>query len=91
MRKETSVASMIGIVGTDNGVDAVLIWSRLKRILLEIGSPSAMMAVNVLPGLSIDKGQLVRSDTDNGAVALMELLDAGSQVAFPINPDPEDA
>ena len=89
MRKETSVASMIGVVSTDNGVDAVVIRSRLERVLLEIGSPSAMMTVNILPGLSIDKGKLIWSHTDNGAVALVELLDAGSQVAFPIDPDPE--
>ena len=78
MRKETSVASMIGVVSTDNGVDAVLIWSRLKRVLLEIGSAGAMMTVNVLPGLSIDEGKFVWSHTDNGAVTLMELLDTGS-------------
>ena len=90
MRKETSVASMISVVSTDNGVDAVLVRSRLERVLLKVGSASTMMAVDILPGLSINKGKLIRSHADNGAVALVELLDAGSQVAIPIDPDPED-
>ena len=91
MRKETSVASMISIIGTDNGVDAVLVRGRLNGVLLKIGSASAMMAIDILPGLSIDEGKLIWSHTDNGAIALVKLFEAGSQVPIPINPDPEDA
>lgn len=91
MRKKASVASMISVISTDNGVDSVLVWSRLERVLLEIRGASAVMAIYILPGLSVDEGKLIWSHADNGAVALVKLLDAGSQVPIPINPDPENA
>ena len=90
MRKQTSVASVIGIVGTDDGIDAVLIRSRLERVLLEVGSASPMMTVYVLPGLSVDEGKFIRGHADNRAVTVMKFLDASGHVPLPKNPDPKD-
>ena len=78
MRKETSVASMISVISTDDGVDASVVWSRLNWVLWEIGSATVVMAVDVLPRLSINEGKLVWCKADNGAVTVVEFFDTSS-------------
>ena len=72
---------MIGIVGAEDGVDAVVAGDHPQGILGEVGTALAVV-VNVLPGLTVDEGELVWSETDYFAVTIVEFFGALGEIAF---------
>ena len=75
MREQPSVASVVGVVGAQDGMDAVRSGGHPQRVLGEIRA-ALMVRVDVLPGLRVAEGHFVGSDADGVAVAVVKLLGA---------------
>lgn len=72
---------MISIVGAEDGVDAVVAGNHPQGILGEVGTALAVV-VYVLPGLTVDEGELVWGKTDYFAITIVEFFGALGEIAF---------
>ena len=84
--EKAAIATVVGVVGAENGMDAVITWSHPQWVLWETGAP-LMMGIDVMPSLSIDERKFIWGQADNGAMVFVELFGALSQVSFCEVPD----
>lgn len=74
MGEQPPEAGVVGVVGGENTVSVVDGHSHpLFCILGEVGA-ALVVTVDILPGLGIGKGELIGSETDDGAVLSVEAL-----------------
>ena len=75
MGEQPPDAGVIGVVGGENTVSVIYgDFHPLFCIFGEVGA-ALVVAVYVLPSLGVGEGELIRSETDDGAVLIVQALD----------------